>query len=688
MPYPLEFLDCSIDNSNFDGAENAVIGTLSIGGGGEIGDKRVCVIIGSSAYTLSNVSAGWTVSSAISLTGSWQAYVVTQVISDTSTDGTFTGSHTGGAGCYVWNFTLRNWSPAQVWSASTLTGIATASGTTPTNVNNPSVTVAAGSVHLRMDIAITATSKYYTKVYTPPAGYTRLCDDAITTSGSNDWDFSFDAKTYSSAGSTGITGGNFSVIYNAVSTGIAITYITFSLVLAQNPDIASALTPPGESDAGVAVTSSLLSSVTNAITPAQEVDTALEVYNPLRAVSIRPPALLTGNPVTASRVSWSAATPAAGSAVLVETSLDGGTSWQTATNGAAVPGLVRGDTTTSVVLTRATMTRLLSTDTSPYFISLRTEVSVDTSYNELVPLGLFLITQVDITETGGPSGTGSSGGGSGNGVTGSGGSSTGGGLALTVSGIDLSYAISRNTWTEIYYVPSNTNYATAALEIAQNRLPGITSDVSSTEVTAERLLFGTNQGSDAWQDLQDMGTAIGYEAHFDPIGTFKFKAITDPALTPSVWTVSDAANPTMVSYTRSISDSTTYNYVVVSGESTSNAVPVSAVAFDADPSSPTYYLGPYNIVTTTFVSAMITTPEQAQQAADALLLVVKGASETVQITMVPNPALEPDDIITVTRTFNGQPIIQGTFKINSISMPLAQSGAQVLVCYRQSAAQG
>jgi len=334
------------------------------------------------------------------------------------------------------------------------------------------------------------------------------------------------------------------------------------------------------------------------------------------------------------------------------------------------------------------MTRLLSTDTSPYFASLRTEVSVDTSYNELVSLGLFLITQVDITETGGPSGTGSSGGGSGNGVTGTGGSSVGGGLALTVSGIDLSYAISRNTWTDIFYVPANTNYAQAALEIAQNRLPGINADVASTEVTAERLLFGTSQGNDPWQDLQDMGTAIGYEAYFDPVGTLKFKPIADPALSPSVWTISDAANPTMVSYTRSISDSTTYNYVVASGESTSNETPFVAVAFDNDPSSPTYYLGPYNIVTTTFVSAMITSQAQAQQAADALLLVVKGASETVEISMVPNPALEPGDIVTVTRTFNGQKIIQGTFKINSISTPLAQSQAQTLVCYRQSAAQG
>jgi hypothetical protein len=501
------------------------------------------------------------------------------------------------------------------------------------------------------------------------------------TIGANPGTVALTAQIFTTSGSSGVK--------NATLTPAGTyPYQALALNLTQNPDISSTITPALETDAGVAVTSSLPGTVTNIITPALETDRGVEVYNPLQAQSIRPPVFLTGNPVTASRVTWQAVTPAAGSTVKVETSLDGGATWQTATNGAAVPGLARGDTTTPVVLTRATLNRLLSTDATPYFMTLKTEVSVDTSYNELVSLGVFLITQVDITETGGPTGGGSSGGGGGNGVTGSGGSSTGGGLSLVVSGIDLSYAISRNTWTDIYYVPANTNYATAALEIAQNRLPGITSDVSSTEVTAERLLFGTSQGADPWQDVQDLGTAIGYEAFFDPNGTLRFKAIADPALTPSVWTVSDAANPVMVSYTRSISDSTTYNYVVCSGESTSNTVPVYAVAFDNDPSSPTYYLGPYNVVTTTFISAMITTTAQAQQAADALLLVVKGASETVQITMVPNPALEPGDVITVTRTFNGQKIIQGTFLINSISTPLAQSQAQTLVCYRQSAAQG
>jgi len=76
-------------------------------------------------------------------------------------------------------------------------------------------------------------------------------------------------------------------------------------------------------------------------------------------------------------------------------------------------------------------------------------------------------------------------------------------------------------------------------------------------------------------------------------------------------------------------DQTTYNYVIVYGESVDNAVPVQAVAFDNDPNSPTYYLGPYGS------SRPPSSPAdhhhaQAQQAANALLLAVKGASENVR----------------------------------------------------------
>jgi len=692
MPYPVEFLDCSIDDSNYtiSAAGAAIAGNLPIGGSGQIGDKRVCVLLllgGSWAF--SSIPAGWTSSGVFAMANlAGNACVITQVISSSSTDGIFVATNGAGTASYMqFNFTMRNWNPAQVWSSASFTY---ANGTFTANTQslpNLSVSVAAGSVHLVCDWAVSATNQFFVKTLTSPTGYTPLCAQGGFTSGTNDALIEFAAKTYTSAGTTGTINSPFTISYFGAPNNQTVTYSAISIVLSQNPDVTATIGTASETpDAAAVLTPTIPNTQTHfTIGTATETDAAAELFTPLTGTRVSDPKPISGGPVVSSRISWQASTPAPGSTVKVETSINAGLTWQVAINGAAIPNLLPGNTSAPSVMSRATLTRVLVTDASPTVSVLDVDVAVDSSYSEMVSLGTFLITQVDIIESGGTSGGGASGGGSGNGVTGSGGTSTGGGLSVTLSGIDLSYQVSRNTWDEIFYVPRNTNYADAIEEIIANRLPGLSFNFASTEhLTQSLFLFGTTQGNDAWQDAQDMATAIGYETYFDPNGVPVLRPIPNPALSPTVWVVEDTANPTMVSYTRSLTDATTYNKVIVQGESTGNAAPVTATAEDLDPASPTYTKGPYGVVTTIFTSALIGTVDQAQQVADALLNLVKGASETVQIDMVPNPAIEPGDVIAVYRTFNGQKIIQGTFLVNSMSTPLAPGQAQTLVCYRQS----
>jgi len=694
MPYPVEFLDCNLDPTNFfQSPTTSILGTLPIGGSGQVGDKRVIILFEmSSTFAVSSLSAGWTATSMFaSGGGGYNVIVISQVITSSSVDGTFIG-YAGGSnpsGFMQIEMTLRNWSVSQVWSSATVTSVV-ASGTSPLNINTTSVSVAAGSVHVNMDWVESATSTLYTKTLGIPTGYTQLAPQANSQGASGqDVLYALVAKTYSSAGSTGTISSPYSVTYYNGSIGLATTAVALSIVLAQNPDVTATIGTASETpDAAAVLTPTIPNTQTHfTIGTATETDAAAELFTPLTGTRVSDPKPLGGGPVVSSRVSWQASTPAPGSTVKVETSINAGLTWQVAVNGAAVPNLLPGNTSAPSVMSRVTLNRVLSTDASPTVSLLDVEVAIDSTYNEMVSLGVFLITQVDITESGGTSGGGASGsGGSGNGVTGSGGTSTGGGLSVTLSGIDLSYQISRNTWDEIFYVPAGTNYADAIEEIIANRAAGgLNFNFASTEhLTQSLFLFGTTQGNDAWQDAQDLATAIGYETYFDPNGVPVLRPIPNPSLSPTVWVVEDTANPTMVSYTRSMTDATTYNKVIVQGESTGNAAPVTATAEDLDPASVTYTKGPYGVVTTIFTSALIGTVDQAQQVADALLNLVKGASETVQIDMVPNPALEPGDVIAVYRTFNGQKIIQGTFLINSISTPLAPGQAQTLVCYRQS----
>lgn len=437
-----------------------------------------------------------------------------------------------------------------------------------------------------------------------------------------------------------------------------------------------------ETDTAAALTLSNSTAVTIAVKAASETESAGQVFNPLFAYWIDDPLALPGTPVTGSVVRWSQQVTAPGSTLKIETSINNGASWDLAVNNGQVPRLSTGNTVAEQILARATFTRVAASDASPRLLSMQVQVSCDTSIYEYVPIAHGMIDKVGVQTTGGR-GSGTSGPSQGAGVEGTGGGQVGGAPELTVHGVDLSKAISRNVWQQPFTIPAGTNYATAIQLMVQNRLPfqAQFSLASTTHVTP-LLVFGmAADGGDPWQDIQELATAIGYETYFDPAGVLVFRPVPDPRQGTPVWTFDETANPTIVDVTRELTDEHTYNYVVVKGQSTSTAEGVYAVSFDNDPTSATYIYGPYGIKSIIVTLAQVYTAAQAQQAADALLLNSLGAAETVTLTTVPMPALEPGDVITVNVPDTKA---AGTYLINGMTTPLSPAEGQQLTCYRQS----
>lgn len=432
------------------------------------------------------------------------------------------------------------------------------------------------------------------------------------------------------------------------------------------------------------ITPSVSTAVTFTIGAVSEFDGGAQTFNQLSGYWISDPLVLPGTPVTGSVVRWSATIPAAGSTVTVETSINNGASWDKATNGGTVPRLRSGNTVTQQILTRVTLTRVFSFDTSPSVNFLDVRVSCDSAIDELVPLAHGMINKVEVTETGGTTGSGSGGGGGGSGVTVTGGGQKGSGLSIKISGVDPSRAISRNTWQQPFFVPSGMSYAAAVQMMVQNRLPSQTNEqfsLASTTSVTPLLLFGVGQGGDPWQDIQDLAAAIGYEVFFDPAGVCVFRPIPDPTKGIPVWAFNEDLNPTMVEAIRELNDEDTVNYVVVKGASTSSVNPVTAYAFDNNPSSSTYVDGPFGTVSAVVTMSQIITQTDVQAAANAFLNNSLGAAEKVTLTCVPMPALEPGDIVTV-----NVPDVKasGTYLINEMTTPLSPAEPQTLICYRQS----
>src|SRR4051812_34916396 len=427
------------------------------------------------------------------------------------------------------------------------------------------------------------------------------------------------------------------------------------------------------------ITPSLSTAVTYAIAPVAEVGTANPVYNGLFGFWVSDAIQLPGTPVTGSVVRWTATVPA-GSTLTVETSVNNGASWDLATNNLAVPRLREGDTFTPTVLARITMTRTSVGGQSPKVSFFEMAVSVDASVDELIPVGHGMITKVSVsagTESGGSSGAPTSGG-----VTGRGGGVTGAGTSITVNAVDLSRAISRNVWQQPFTVPGGMNYGDAVRLMVLNRLPSQTEfSIATTTRTTPLLVYGLQQGTDPWQDIQEVSAAVGFESFFDARGVFTFRPVPDPRYGIPVWSFDDTDAPSIVEAKRQLSDEQTFNDIVVVGQSSSSQNPVSAEAYDDDPSSPTYIRGPYGRVSQRVTFSLITKQDQAQDAANATLFNSLGAAETVTIVVVPMPALEPGDVISVTVPETGT---QGTYYINSMTTSLSPAEPQQLVCFRQS----
>jgi hypothetical protein len=355
-----------------------------------------------------------------------------------------------------------------------------------------------------------------------------------------------------------------------------------------------------------------------------------------------------------------------------------------ATNNQSIPRLLEGDTATPTVIARVTLTRSGASDPPPRVLSLELQVSSDSGVDELVAIGHGMIDKVTVKAVGGTTGSGSSTSvATSTGVVSRGGGQTGAGTSIKVHAVDLSLSIKRNVWQMPFTVPGGMNYGDAVQAMVKDRLPSQTdfSIASTTTVLPEVVVYGLAQGGDPWQDIQDLATAIGYECFFDPRGVFTFRPVPDPRQGVPVWVFDENSNPTVVEVSRELSDEQTFNHIIVVGQSSSSQNPVTAEAFDNDPSSQTYILGDYGEVTQRLTFPLVITQDQAQATANALLLNSLGAADTVTITCVPMPALEPGDVVKIVCS---EVKANGTYMINSMTTSLSPADPQQLACFRQS----
>jgi hypothetical protein len=184
---------------------------------------------------------------------------------------------------------------------------------------------------------------------------------------------------------------------------------------------------------------------------------------------------------------------------------------------------------------------------------------------------------------------------------------------------------------------------------------------------------------DRFKFLDDLFVAVGKIWYWDHRGVLVIKSVPDPA--EPVFDLSAGANSVLVAMSRSLTRDRVYNAVVATGNSVNSLPPVQAVAFDNNPASPTYFFGAFGPVPRFFNSPLLETGAQAASAATTLLQKALGLPYNVDLTAIPNPALEPFDPVT-TRAGGSEPV--ETHIVQKLTIPFSADTAMTATTREQT----
>lgn len=175
---------------------------------------------------------------------------------------------------------------------------------------------------------------------------------------------------------------------------------------------------------------------------------------------------------------------------------------------------------------------------------------------------------------------------------------------------------------------------------------------------------------DRYRFLADIAKSYGKIMFWDYAGQLRIESPPDP--TSPVYEVNAGPNGVLVSLSRELTRDGVYNAVVATGETTDGTVPpVTAIAYDVDPDSPTYYFGRFGKVPRFYASSFLTTASGALSAARSILQRATGLPYNINFQTVPNPALEVYDPIMITSRDGSI-----THVLDTLTTPLTAQQAQ------------
>jgi len=262
---------------------------------------------------------------------------------------------------------------------------------------------------------------------------------------------------------------------------------------------------------------------------------------------------------------------------------------------------------------------------------------------ELVPLGVFQITTIEVTDTAQ-------------------------GVKIAVQGSDRSLKVAKAKFTNHnFYIEDATPKETAIAQILKDRYPNVKIDFPATGQVTTLIYPTLDQSSDPWREALKIAESAAMDLYFDENGTARMRPIPDPDLGKALVEYTDGEDSVVTQLGRNLSSDESYNHVIYTGEGTNLTIGVIGEAFDDNPSSPTY-VTTYGSVPIFKSSPNILTVAEAEEAARAELKKVIGASEKITWDQIVNPAHDVYDLVKIVRSPSG---VDATLMLDAITIPLA-----------------
>lgn len=215
---------------------------------------------------------------------------------------------------------------------------------------------------------------------------------------------------------------------------------------------------------------------------------------------------------------------------------------------------------------------------------------------------------------------------------------------VTLQGKDLSVVVTDDKFTAPYTATGTVVSAVTALIVRSIPDAAVITDI--VDVAIGRRTFDTE--GDPWAAVQEIAAVAGAVVYASADGVFVIATLPDLLTTDPVWAVEATEGGVYISGTRAMTSDNVFNGVLARGENTAdNVAPVSYLATDVDPNSPTYWGGPFGRRADFYTSATLVTLPACTQAANMRLAAAKAPNASGNFSSLPNPALEVGDVLRV-----------------------------------------